>query len=78
MKCFEFEVSQKTKGLVRKIVTQADVVVCALDEPPARRVINEVCVEEGKGVRLRWPSPPRVWRSGVVGRAWQITVPLLL
>jgi molybdopterin/thiamine biosynthesis adenylyltransferase len=48
VKCFEFEVSRKTKELVREIVRQADVVVCALDEPPARRVINEVCVEEGK------------------------------
>jgi len=48
VKCFEFEVSRKTKELVREIVKQADVVVCALDEPRARRVINEVCVEEGK------------------------------
>ena len=48
VKCFEFNVSRKTKELVREIVKQADVVVCALDEPLARRTVNEVCVEEGK------------------------------
>ena len=44
----EVKIGPNTTGLVRKLVHKSDLVICAVDDPIAKVVLNRVCVEEGK------------------------------